>query len=98
MRAIKLTLLALFGMTAIAFAQKAKEPPTGSPSVGVPPGLTSTPATPAPKASLEDLLAKALQHSPEVQVAEAKLREAEAQLRQTRLHVAQKIVEMQASM
>jgi len=105
MRAIKLTLLALFGMTAVAFAQKAKEPaPFTPPTVAMPPsesiliGKIKEAGQPPAKSSLEELLAKALQHSPEVQVAEAKLREAEAQLRQTRLQVAQKMVEMQASM
>jgi len=53
----------------------------------------SPPKDESGKDSLEQLLAKALQQSPEVQVAEAKLREAEAVLRQTRLQLAQKLVE-----
>jgi len=46
------------------------------------------------KQSLEELLALALQHSPEVQVAEAKLKEAEALLRQTKLQIAQRVIEV----
>jgi outer membrane protein TolC len=65
-------------VTAVAFAQPPNSPP-----------LKDEPA----KESLEQLLAKALQQSPEVQIAEAKLREAEANLRQTRLQLAQKLVE-----
>lgn len=49
------------------------------------------------KQSLEELLATALQHSPEVQVAEAKLREAEAQLRATRLQIAQRLIDLHTS-
>lgn len=45
------------------------------------------------KRSLEELLAAALRHSPDVQVAEAKVREAEAELRRTRLTLLQKIIE-----
>jgi hypothetical protein len=49
--------------------------------------------TPAANRSLEEALAKALQHSPEVQVAEAKVREAEAELRRTRLALIQRVIE-----
>jgi hypothetical protein len=45
------------------------------------------------KKSLEDLLATALRHSPDVQVAQAKVREAEAELRRTRLTLLQKVIE-----
>jgi hypothetical protein len=45
------------------------------------------------KKPLEDLLATALRHSPDVQVAQAKVREAEAELRRTRLTLLQKVIE-----
>jgi hypothetical protein len=45
------------------------------------------------KRSLEELLASALRHSPDVQVGEAKVREAEAELRRTRLTLLQRIIE-----
>lgn len=48
--------------------------------------------------SLEELLVKALQNSPDVQVAEARLKEAEAALRQARLLVAQKTVDLQQNL
>jgi hypothetical protein len=47
----------------------------------------------AGKRPLEEMLASALRHSPDVQVAEAKVREAEAELRRTRLTLLQKIIE-----
>src|SRR5262245_5876680 len=53
---------------------------------------------PAPaKDSLELLLIEALKNSPEIQLAEAKLREAEALLRQTRLSIMQKVIEQQSA-
>jgi hypothetical protein len=45
------------------------------------------------KVPLEELLTKAISQSPDVQLAEAKVREAEATLRQARVQVAQKLVE-----
>src|SRR4051794_23462509 len=45
------------------------------------------------KRSLEELLASALRHSPDVQVGEARVREAEAELRRTRLTLLQRIIE-----
>jgi hypothetical protein len=51
---------------------------------------------PAP-GSLEDLLSQALKNNPDIHVAEAKLREAEAELNRTRVLVAGKIVALQAS-
>lgn len=47
----------------------------------------------AGKRSLDELLATALRHSPDVQVAQAKVREAEAELRRTRLTLLQKVIE-----
>jgi len=49
------------------------------------------PAKPAPL-PLEDMLAKALKDNPDIRVAEAKLREAEAELNRTRLQVMQKVI------
>lgn len=84
MSGIKLMTAAGLLVTAVAFAQ----PPKNSPP------QMDDPA----KDSLEQLLAKALQQSPEIQVAEAKLREAEANLRQTRLQLAQKLMETRNSL
>lgn len=50
------------------------------------------PAEAAPAKSLEDLLAAALKNNPDIRVAEAKLREAEAELNRARLQTTQKIV------
>lgn len=47
--------------------------------------------------ALDDALTKALSHSPEVQVAEAKLREAEAELRRARLTLMQKVIDAQSA-
>ena len=47
--------------------------------------------------ALEQLLAKALANSPEGQIAEAKLREADAELRKTRLSLMQKVIELQST-
>jgi hypothetical protein len=51
----------------------------------------------APKklSPLEEMLAKALQNNPDIHVAEAKVREAEAELSRTRLQVMQKVVALQ---
>src|SRR4029077_8188951 len=46
--------------------------------------------------TLDQLLNTALRNNPDVQVAEAKLREAEAELRRARLNLAQKLIEQQA--
>jgi len=72
-------------MATVVFAQKPTEP------------KAAPPADKKKRPTLEELLAAALQHSPEVQVAEAKLKEAEAQLRQTRLQLAQKLIEINTS-
>src|SRR5262249_49568033 len=50
------------------------------------------------KSALEEMLEQALRHNPDIQVAEAKLREAEAELNRTRLLVAQKVVALQANL
>src|SRR5439155_8889015 len=69
---------------------------------GQPPAPQKTPGggdekAAAAKDSVEQLLADALRNSPEIQLAEAKLREAEALLRQTRMSVMQKVLEQQTT-
>ncbi len=49
-------------------------------------------ASPAVSATLEEMLAKALKDNPDIRVAEAKVREAEAELNRIRLQVVQKVV------
>src|SRR5438874_1867865 len=50
------------------------------------------------KSKLEEMLEQALLHNPDIRVAEAKLREAEAELNRARLLVTQKVVTLQASL
>src|SRR5688572_14279254 len=69
---------------------------------GQPPAPQKPPPAPEEKAPpakdlVEQLLIEALRNSPEIQLAEAKLREAEALLRQTRLSVMQKVIEQQST-
>jgi hypothetical protein len=87
MRAIKLLVLAIV-LAAVGVLRG--QSPTGGPRSD---GEKPTPA----KDSLEHLLAEALKNSPEIQLAEAKLREAEALLRQTRLSIMQKVIEQQSA-
>jgi hypothetical protein len=47
--------------------------------------------------SLEDLLSEALRNNPDIRVAEAKVREAEAELQRTRIATAQKVAGLHAS-
>ena len=49
------------------------------------------------KQSLEELLATALRNSPDVQVADAKVRGAQAELRRTRMNVLQRVIEGRAA-
>src|SRR6476661_6212674 len=49
------------------------------------------------KDSLEQLLTEALRNSPEIQLAEAKMREAEAELRKTRMQILQRVIEQQTT-
>jgi hypothetical protein len=87
MRGISLSVLTSAAVLGIAFAQ--------SPSSGPPADAKSS--NPAPGSGLDDVLAKALAHSPEVQIAEAKLREAEAELRRTRLGLVQRVIDLQGT-
>lgn len=48
--------------------------------------------------SLEELLSTAVKRSPDVEVAEAKLREADAELRRVRMQVMQKVIELHAGL
>jgi hypothetical protein len=48
---------------------------------------------PAGNRPLEDLIAAALRHSPDLQVADAKVREAQAELRRSRLTLVQKVID-----
>lgn len=66
------------------------------PAAQKPPGGGDEKVAPA-KDSVEQLLVEALKNSPEIQLAEAKLREAEAALRQTRLSIMQKVIEQQST-
>jgi len=66
------------------------------PAAQKPPGGGDEKVAPA-KDSVEQLLVEALKNSPEIQLAEAKLREAEAALRQTRLSIMQKVIEQQSA-
>ena len=77
--------------TVLAHTQSAGEPKT-------PPTTTSakekvTPSKPMPS-ELEQLLAEALVHNPDIRVAEAKLREAEAELNRVRFQVLQKVTSL----
>jgi hypothetical protein len=67
--------------------------PAGS-SAGGPPAKE---AADKEKLKLEELLAKALKDNPDVRVAEAKVREAEAELNRARLLVAQKVMAFSAA-
>jgi hypothetical protein len=62
-------------------------------------GKPASPAKDAPPAekpsALEEMIAQALKDNPDVRVAEAKLREAEAELNRTRHQVVQKVVQLQ---
>src|SRR5688572_25663246 len=80
MRATKYVLLGVVLVTGWSFGQ----PPAEKPKAEKAEGSSSR---------LEELLATALRHSPDVQVAEAKVREAEAELRRTRLTLLQKVIE-----
>jgi hypothetical protein len=86
-----LIVLLIAGGAALGQAQNASEKPAASASA-----VATQPASPAkeekPKpAELERMLAEALVHNPDIRVAEAKLREAEAELNRVRFQVLQKV-------
>src|SRR5262245_65133837 len=76
-------LAAIVALTAISLA--AAQPPAGKQDP------KPAPAKPDPN-SLEAMLSQALQSNPDIQVAEAKLREAEAGLNKARVQVLQQLV------
>lgn len=91
---VEAALVALLAWGNPSFGQLFK--PLETPAPAKPGQDKAAPAEPAqakPAAStLEDLLAKALKDNPDIRVAEAKVREAEAELNRTRLLVTQKVI------
>ena len=77
---IKLVLLSLVGVTGWSLGQAPPEKPAADK-----PASTNRP--------LEELIASALRHSPDLQVADAKVREAQAELRRSRLTLVQKVID-----
>src|SRR5688572_13808045 len=65
-----------------------------------PPAGQSGAAPPAApeKMSLEDMLTRALKDHPDIRVAEARLKESEAELSRARMQVAQKVIAFHASL
>jgi hypothetical protein len=85
----KLAALAVvIGCGGMLLAQKGREETRGARD----PDAKKAPAKKAAVPSLDDLLAEALRNNPDIQVAQAKLHEADAQLNRARLQVMQKIV------
>src|SRR5262245_55933437 len=70
----------------LAFAQKPGSPDDKPKAADT--GKADKPAA----GSLEEMLAQALRNNPDIRVAEAKVREAEAELNRTRLQVTQRVV------
>jgi hypothetical protein len=86
-KSIRLAALAVLMLAAVALGQ----PPAGDDPRG---GGKSPEPKKAPKTTaLEESLAQALANNPDVRVAEAKLREAEAELNRARMQVMQKVSE-----
>jgi hypothetical protein len=77
---------ALLGAVAVAAQQPA------APQKPAPEKKAETPPNP-----LDDLIAQALRNNPDILVAEAKVREAEAELQRTRVATAQKVASLQAA-
>lgn len=86
-RALALTVLMVL-MTGSLFGQKETQTKSGKAASAEP---TAAPKSAVP-ATLDEMLAKALKDNPDLRVAEAKLREADAELNRTRLQVMQKVV------
>jgi len=84
--------LASFGILLVGVVAFAQQP------AGQPKDTKEKPADQAPQqSSLEDLLSEALRNNPDIRVAEAKVREAEAELQRTRIATAQKVASLHAS-
>jgi hypothetical protein len=81
---IKCVVLSLVMVTGWSFGQQSAEKPATDKAA----------SNPKP---LEDLIAAALRHSPDLQVADAKVREAQAELRRTRLATLQKVIDANAA-
>ncbi|HEX4592414.1 MAG TPA: hypothetical protein VH120_20960 [Gemmataceae bacterium] len=79
----KWVVLTLAVVTGFSFGQSSDKPPADK--------AEST------KRSLDELINAALRHSPDVQVADAKVREAQAQLRRERLALVQKVIDANSS-
>jgi hypothetical protein len=84
-----LGLVALLAGGAMALGQ---QPPGGNPPPAK--GAVSR-QKPAQPPALDQMIAEALRHNPDIRIAESKVHEAEAVLNQTRLQVIQKIVTLQ---
>jgi hypothetical protein len=105
-----LSLAVLLAAAAAAAGQPGAGDPFAQPKQGKPgPARPADPNDPkgegpkdekkAPaKSKLEEMLEEALQYNPDIHVAEAKVREAEAELNRTRLLVAQKVVALNAAL
>lgn len=85
---VRYGLLTLLLGGALALGQQPSVDPEGRGTGGQP---APKAAKPQPR-SLEELLSQAMKNNPDIRVAEAKLREAEAELNRTRLQVIQKVV------
>src|SRR5438552_2394915 len=92
MRKVMIEALALAVLLAgVTLVDAQPKPPASSPAADE--------KKPEPKKSaLGELLEQALRNNPDIHVAEAKLREAEAELNRTRLLVAQKVVALHANL
>src|SRR5262245_45909954 len=77
----------LFGVTVLAQQPTTLQKPAPDKKADAPPQ----------PGSLEDLIAQALRNNPDIRVAEAKMREAEAELQRIRIATAQKVAALHAS-
>src|SRR5262245_44326019 len=80
----QLSLLATLGWPLLADAQPPADKPPAKAESAAPKKAEGTP-------SLEEMLAAALKNNPDIRVAEAKVREAEAELKRIQLQVSQKV-------
>jgi hypothetical protein len=69
----------------VAVGPAALEAPVSAQDAAAPPAAASIP-------SIEDMLAAALKFNPEIRMAEAKLRDDEAELNRSRLRIMQKVI------